>query len=146
MVEHEEIITWSVEALMSGFFPHKDHRGRPLSGARGKWAGLPLADGFRLITGSFGEDWKQEIETFDIPWHYSAEEVCKRCFARKSMSPNFADASIAAAWTESQRTHEDYLRHLESSPKPLPPYSQMTGFHISMVKEDLFLIDIEIFI
>lgn len=94
------VLTWSLRALASGYYPTHDHTGYAFSQqyqpARWKLAGKLIADGIKGAWSEMRGDWKFLKEVLHLRRNYgTAPHVCHLCEAGKNVAANvytnFAD-------------------------------------------------------
>lgn len=128
------IITWSLNCLAMGRYPHVDHTGAPFpaNSHRGKLAGKPLTPegDFAVVTASMA-DWKWNADHYHFPQKYSTDELCQRCCATKHSGPHdFARFDRDCP----RRAHGDYIKSEAAKRAPL---TKVCGWHLSIVHPEV---------
>ena len=90
-------------------------------------------------------DWAFYGEVFAFPKHNEAINMCWMCAASTTIPElRYTDASAAARWRATIRTHESYLAELRAVAKPIPTLlDKVIGFRLEHVMVDvLHIVDL----
>ncbi len=136
----KEAIAWSANAGAIGVHPSAPPPGQTLTKALQAKAGQPItANGTKLAFIGITGDWEFQTNDFTVPWGYSTEEICTKCYAKKSgPHNNFANAHRDADWSKRIRPLSEYIASMTNSEGDLVwnPMCAIRGFHTHGMWED----------
>ena len=134
------ILTWSLNALSSGYFPDVDHNGHAFTD---KWrrdrAGQRLAGGY---VGCFAElrgDWKWLKEALYLQHHYGLDTlICHKCRVQKfgSVGMRYSNFKQSAKHRETLHAHREWMS-MYTAAAIVSPLLFILGFHVSRVLFDI---------
>ena len=135
------VLVWSLDALATGRYPHKDHDGKEFSKChhpdRARMAGEQIADGY---CGAFSEmrgDWKFLKETFNLKEWWKAKRVCHLCRAhKKTKRLHFTQFRRDAHVRKTRLTAEQWNGYYGIGSGPHCPLAGIDGFCIWRVWAD----------
>ena len=130
--QHYDVIRWSLDLLMQGYFPHRDHRGERFKKKSWRWEkkGQPLTPHWKAILIEYLGDWKWYKETFQLKDYYGASSCCHECDVTKEpgdkLFSNFFRTRAVLRLTQA------YLDSFHVA----PALSRVRGFSIHMLTAD----------
>ena len=99
MTQVWRVITWSLNVLLSGVWPSRDWRKRPLTGWRFDKAGQRLAGDYSFAMFQVAGDLDYVCNYLRLQHFGNAINPCFRCFADRDRCP-FTDLRPTAAWRD----------------------------------------------
>lgn len=125
-----DVIVWSFGVLGSGVWPHLDHCGKPLTGARAGLAGKNIMGGRIAVWSETRGDWKWLKESFKFD-HYANNSCCHLCSAsRVDESLLYTQTGPEAGW---QNTRVDHQQYIDNFAGELPALARVPGFYLTRV-------------
>ena len=123
------VLSWSLDVLFSGKWPHKDHRGmryHPDSPEAQK-AGSLLAGGYYMILVSLIGDLDYCCKFLGLQHWASASQPCSRCQCKKQGPLTWKDSRLEAPWRATVYTAKSWLRSESRSRNPIFDAKNVTG-------------------
>ena len=105
------IISYVMEVLRSGAFPHKQWDGADWEpgSLQAQRAGLPYAGGWIACFASFKADLEARALVHKMVRHWACNSICEHCLASKLSPLTFGDFTDNAAYLRFMLTHEEFL-------------------------------------
>ena len=132
-------LAWSIDCLLTGFFPSTDIDGQPFpeNSFRGRMAGKTIAGGLRFLVSEIVGDWKYLKEAFHLSQSYAHNLICLVCNATKKVGPMcYSNVNDDADYRNSPRSHMDYMMEFLQNGLEVPRMASFIGFHMRMIRFD----------
>lgn len=133
-------IGWQTDVCASGRFGTKGLEDEPFTGARRRFAGQPIAGGWRAVFAGWHGDAKARNQVNFFTSSPTSTRVCDECkavicYSRADRSLSYGDFSVTAKWKQHTISHAEYMAGTE--PAKLSPWCAVSGWHKTRVMWDL---------